>query len=178
MEKPRFGEVRNILRVLLSSQSFPTYYPNQFSPNLLWLATSYRNVLTPWYTFWSCSQIYPFSSSSSLHIEKMAYFPQLRSKLGSEGSVLHMCAVLSCFSCVWLFATLRTVACQALLSMGLSRQEYWSALPCPPPGDLPDPGVKPSSIMSPALAGRFFTTRTIWEASLAHKIFHNHYKVL
>ena len=130
MEKPRFGEVRSILRVLLFSQSFPTYYPNQFSPNLLWLATSYRNVLTPW----SCSHIYLCSFSSSLYIEKMAYFTQLRTKLGSEGSVLHMCAVLSCFSCVWLFATLRTVACQAPLSMGLSRQEYWSGLPCPSPG--------------------------------------------
>ena len=41
-----------------------------------------------------------------------------------------------------------------------SRQEYRSGLPCPPPGDLPDPGIKPASIMSPALAGRFFTTDT------------------
>ena len=48
-----------------------------------------------------------------------------------------------------------TVAHQASLSMGLSRQEYWSGLPFPPPGDLPDPGIEP---MSPALAGRFFTT--------------------
>ena len=48
-----------------------------------------------------------------------------------------------------------TVAYQAPLSMGFSRQEYWSGLPCPPPGDLPDPGVEPES---PALAGRVFTT--------------------
>ena len=41
--------------------------------------------------------------------------------------------------------------------MGFSTQEYWSGLPCPPPGDLPDPGIEPSSLMSPALAGRFFT---------------------
>ena len=45
-----------------------------------------------------------------------------------------------------------------LLSMGFSRQEHWSGLPCPPPGDLPDPGIKPTSLMPPALAGRFFTT--------------------
>ena len=45
---------------------------------------------------------------------------------------------------------------QAPLSMGLSRQEYWSVLPCPPPGDLPDPGIKPRSFASPALAGGFF----------------------
>ena len=43
-------------------------------------------------------------------------------------------------------------------SMGFSRQEYWSGLPCPPPGDLPDPGIKPASLRSPALAGGFFTT--------------------
>ena len=41
--------------------------------------------------------------------------------------------------------------------MGFSRQEYWSGLPCPPPGDLPDPGIKPESLTSPALAGGFFT---------------------
>ena len=49
------------------------------------------------------------------------------------------------------------VARQAPLSMGFSRQENWSGLPCPPPGDLPDPGIKPVSLMSPALAGGFFT---------------------
>ena len=51
-----------------------------------------------------------------------------------------------------------TVAHQAPLSVGLSRQEYWSGLPFPIPGDLPDPGVEPASLASPALAGRFFTT--------------------
>ena len=56
-----------------------------------------------------------------------------------------------------LFATLWTVACQAPLSMGFSRQEYWSGLPGSPPGDLPDPEIEPESPMSPALAGRFFT---------------------
>ena len=54
-------------------------------------------------------------------------------------------------SCVRLFATPRTVACQALLSMELSRQEYWSELPFPSPEDLPDPGTEPASPMSPAL---------------------------
>ena len=57
-----------------------------------------------------------------------------------------------------------TAACQAPLSMGFSRQEYWSGLPCPPPGYLPDPGIKPASLMSPALAGEFFTTSATWEA--------------
>ena len=58
-------------------------------------------------------------------------------------------------SCVRLFATPWTAACQASLSMGFSRQEYWSGLPFPSPGDLPHPGIEPKS---PALAGRFFTT--------------------
>ena len=53
---------------------------------------------------------------------------------------------------------------QAPLSMGLSRQEYWSGLPCPPPGDLPDPGTEPMSLMSHALSGKFFTIRSTWEA--------------
>ena len=56
------------------------------------------------------------------------------------------------------------IACQAPLSMGFSRQRYWSGLPCLPPGHLPDPGIKPTSLKSPALAGGFFTTSTTWEA--------------
>ena len=69
------------------------------------------------------------------------------------------CAVPSCFSHVWLFATLWTVGHQALLSMWFSRQEYWSGLSCPSPGDLPDRGIESMSLMSPASAGdigRFF----------------------
>ena len=71
--------------------------------------------------------------------------------------------VLSRFSRVQLFATLWTVACRTPLSVGFSRQEYWRRLPCPPPGDLPDPGIKPTSL---ALAGRFFTTSATWEAPM------------
>ena len=74
--------------------------------------------------------------------------------------------MLSCFSCVRLSATLQTIAHQAILSMGFSKQEYWSGLPCPPPGDLPNPGIEPTSLMFPALAGRFFTTDATWEAQL------------
>jgi len=64
---------------------------------------------------------------------------------------------------VQLFATPWTVAYQASLSMGFSRQEYWSGLPFPPPGDLPNPGIKPMSPEPPAfpaLTGRFFTTKS------------------
>ena len=66
--------------------------------------------------------------------------------------------MLSCFSCVPLFATLWTVALQAPLSRELSTQEYWSGFPCPAPGDLPDSGVELASLTCPALAGGFFTT--------------------
>ena len=71
--------------------------------------------------------------------------------------------VLSCFSCVGLFVIPWTVAFQAPLSMGFSRQEYQSGLPFPPPGDLPDPRIDPESLMSPALVGRFITTSATWE---------------
>ena len=74
--------------------------------------------------------------------------------------------MLSRFSHVRLYATLWAVACQAPLFVGFSRQEYWSGQPCPPPGDLPDPGIEPVSLTSPALAGGFFTTSATWEALL------------
>ena len=74
---------------------------------------------------------------------------------------IHM---LSRFSYVRLGATLWTVARQAPLSMGFSRQGYWSGLSFLPPGDLADPGVKPTSLSSPALAHGFFTTGATWEA--------------
>ena len=66
----------------------------------------------------------------------------------------------SCLTVVILW----TVAHQDPLSMGFARQEYWSGLPCPPLGDLPNPGIEPGSLTSPALAGGFFTTSTTWEA--------------
>ena len=71
--------------------------------------------------------------------------------------------VLSCFSCVQLFMTLSNVALQAPRSMGFLRQEYWSGLPFPSPGNLPDPGIEPASLISPALAGRLFTASATWE---------------
>ena len=84
----------------------------------------------------------------------------------------HVC-VWSCFSHVWLFVTPRAIACQAPLSMGFSRQEYWSGLPCPPSGDLPNPRIKPASLISPALIGRLFTTHASWEV-----LHWNHFKAL
>ena len=62
------------------------------------------------------------------------------------------------FSCVRLVVTPWTIACQTALSMGFSRQEYWRRFPFPSPGDLPNPGIKPVSLVSPAWADRFFIT--------------------
>ena len=72
--------------------------------------------------------------------------------------------MLSHFSHVWLSSTPWTVTHQTPLHMGFSKQEYWSGLPFPPPRDLPNPGIKPTPLMSPALAGGFFTTSATWEA--------------
>ena len=82
------------------------------------------------------------------------------------------------FSCVCVLShiavsdsvTPRTVARQALLSLGFPGQEYWSGLPFPSPGDLPDPGIEPSSPASPALEGRFFTTEPPGKPILQYKI--------
>ena len=77
---------------------------------------------------------------------------------------VHICAcVQRCFSRVQLFVTLWTVASQVPLSMGFSRQEYWSGFPYPPLGVLSNSEIEPTSLLSPALADRFFTTNTTWE---------------
>ena len=67
-------------------------------------------------------------------------------------------------SLVRLFVIQWTVVCQTPLSMGFSRQEYWSRLPFPPPGDLQNAGIESMSLVSPALADGFFTTNGDWEA--------------
>ena len=91
------------------------------------------------------------------------------SAAASEQRIYTLCScvfVLSHFCPVWLFVAPWTVARQAPLSMGLSRQEYCSGLPWPSPGDLPHPGIKLASLTSPALAGGFFTTSAMWETHL------------
>ena len=67
--------------------------------------------------------------------------------------------MLSHFIYAQLSVAIWTVAHQVLLSMGVTRQEYWSGLPCPTSGDLPDPEIQHKTLMSPALEGGFFTTR-------------------
>ena len=81
--------------------------------------------------------------------------------LKKASTKLSLCAcMVSGFSCVQLFETLWTIV---HLSRGFSRQEYWSGSLCPPTGHLPNPRTQPQSLMSPALAGRFFATSTTWE---------------
>ena len=82
--------------------------------------------------------------------------------VSSESVALCVCPCMLSYD--QLFATPWTVAHQAPLCMGFSRQEYWSRLPCLPPGDLPKPGMEPES---PALAGRFVTTSAAWETKNA-----------
>ena len=104
------------------------------------IAIAYQIWMNEWPGVWP--------SSSGLHLSH----------------TLLLLLLLSCFSHVQLFATLWTIVHQTPLSMGFSKQEHWSRLHCPPPGYLPDPGIKPVSLKSPALAGRFLTTSTTWEA--------------
>ena len=89
--------------------------------------------------------------------------------INSVSTHLSVC-MLSHFSCVHLFVTPWAVARQAPLSMGFSRQGYWSVSPCPPPGHLPNPGIKPVSVMSLALARDFLTTSTTREALMVRNL--------
>ena len=79
-----------------------------------------------------------------------------------------VCVCVYVLSHVQLFVALCTIAHQALLSMEFSRQEDWSGLPFPTPGDLPDPGIEPVSFVSPALAGVFFTSSATTKSSSTH----------
>ena len=73
-----------------------------------------------------------------------------------------MCGCVGVLSCVQLFVTPWTVTCHALLSMKCSRQKHWSRLPSPIPGNLPDPGIKLTSLSFPTFPGGFFTASAFW----------------
>ena len=87
--------------------------------------------------------------------------PSKRVRIVKKVSIGFLCEVASVVSDT---VTLCAGACQAPLSMGFPRQEYWSGLPFPSPEDLPDPRIEPTSLESPALADRFFTASTTWES--------------
>ena len=98
--------------------------------------------------------IYSLATSASKDVYRYFLSKLWVVKMTLPNSNMHVC-MLSHFSCVWLFGILWTIVHQSPLPMGFSRQKYWNGLPCPLPGDLPHPGIKPESLMSPALAGGF-----------------------
>ena len=108
-----------------------------------------------------CREVsFPVGCNFRRHRERAAVLPFSQDLQNPAPS--HTCAcMLIRFSCVRLFATPWTVTHQAPVSMGFSKQEYWSGLPFPLLADLPHPGIEPS-LMSPTLAGRFFTTGATW----------------
>ena len=97
----------------------------------------------------------PLASAQSINVAWLLTRKGTRRAKEAYGWFAFVCAQL--LSQVRLCATLWTAAFQAPLSIGFSRHEYWSGLPCPPPGDLPDPAIELMSFASHALAGRFFT---------------------
>ena len=80
---------------------------------------------------------------------------------------MHACAKL--LQLCWTLCNPMDHSLQAAQSMGFSRQEYWNGLPCPYPGDFPDPGIELVSLMSPTLAGGFFITEPLREPVLSHR---------
>jgi len=112
-------------------------------------------------------------------METVTDFIFLGSKITADGDCSHeikRCLLFGrkAITNLLIVIVLVTQSCSTLfdpmvpLSIGFSRQEYWSGLPFPPPGDLPNPDIKPTSLTSPAFAGRFFTTSVTW-AALAYK---------
>ena len=97
------------------------------------------------------------SNSEKQRVEWWLQRPEEGGKWGTAVCVC-VCVCVCTLSCVLLFVTPWTAAHQAPLSMEFYRQEHWSGVPFPPPGDLPSPGIEPRSLGSPALAGGFFTT--------------------
>ena len=132
---------------LLSFLSFS--YPKE--KQVLWILVA----LNSWP---SCGRIFTSPSLSFLINLSNVNFLKKRVIPGTQMGV----CVLSHFSRVHLFVTLWAVVHQVPLSMGFSRQEYWSGLPFSPPGDLPGPGIEPVSPTSPTLAGGFFTSSATW----------------
>ena len=158
-----------------------TAWPKQFSPLLLFSCSVISDSLWPYtmqHTRLPCPSLSPGACSNSCSFSRWChptvsssvipfsscpqsfpasgFFPMSR-LFAVLGDILCVCVCVRCrFSCDQLFVTLWTITHQAPLSMEFSRQEYWSGLPCPPSGDLPDRGIEPTSLMSPALVGRSF----------------------
>ena len=112
-----------------------------------------------------CTVVKIYNKYSVQEIKRPPEAHQLTVRInGTNQHTQSSCAMLTCFSCVRLFATLWTTALQVPWSIVFSRQDYWSRFPRLPPGNLPDPGIEPTSLTSPAQAGGFFNVRATWEA--------------
>ena len=121
-------------------------------------------ISSAWVRVWLLSASpsrFKVSWGQGLHL-----FPELHRVSGVYWALVHV-SMLSCFHCVQIWAILWTVACYTPLSMGFFRQEYWSGWPCPLSWDLPNPGIEPTSLMFPALAGGYFTTSATGEAPVS-----------
>ena len=138
---------------LASSQA--TQQAEEVSLTLVFSLALWKNLgITPLLSF---LRGYSNTLSASLQKSQVTLWP-LKGKLW-HWSDLCLFYILSCFSHVRLFTILWTIAQQSPPSMGFSKEEYQSGLPCLPPGDLPDPGIEPAS---PALVSRFLTTSTLF----------------
>ena len=123
-----------------------------------WLGVRVRDRVTP---VWENSQL---SSDGTVGGEGSETPRRLPATLVLQLAAHFMCMCAEVLSRVRLSAPSWTVACWAPLSMGFSRQEYCNGLPWPPPGHLPDPGIKLASLGFPALASGFFTASATWKA--------------
>ena len=124
---------------------FALFFPLSRSPTWLGVdTTSAQESTLDWRVLLNSSSLW----------KALGWEPHLQAGLEKFQAVLSAACMLSHLTCVGLFVTPWTVAHQAPLSMEFSRQEYWSGLPCPPPGDLPDPGTEPGSLMFSAICRR------------------------
>ena len=132
-----------------SKQKNKCWYGCKEIGTLVHCLCSCKMVQLLWKTFWWLLK--------KLNVELQCVFVLTRTRACTH--------LLNHFSHVQLFVTLRTIVHQACLSLGFSRQEYWNGLPCSPPGDLPDPGIKPGSLALQRGATWGAHTITIWPSS-------------
>ena len=166
MIKDKFSSVAQscpTLCDLMEQDSLSSSTPRACSnpcPSSWWCHPTISSSVVP---FSSCLQYFPASGSfpdeSVLHIRWSKYWIKDNIVNDILQSWTPWLTDLSLQSCLTL-CDAKTVACQTPLYMGFSRQEHWSELPCPPPGNFPNPGLEPASLMSPALVGKFLTTST------------------
>ena len=155
--------------------------PSWLSPGFAWLSQAvifheafipstqqaffvavHAHISSPPYSFSLSSKTLLFLSYLLQRVPCLGTFPCFSRVISSARDPQHAC-VLSLFSCVWLFATPWTAAHQTPLSIGFSRQEYQTGLPCPSPGDPPNLGIKPASLKSLVLVDGFLITSATWE---------------